>query len=116
LRLGLTPLVVGLTVVAMGTSMPEVMVSVKAAMQGRGYLAVGNVIGSNIFNILAILGAGSLVAPLVAPDIRALDIWSMVGISALLLPVLWTGLRVTRGEGAMLLGCYGVYLFFLWPK
>jgi len=85
---------------------------VKAAMQGRGYLAVGNVIGSNIFNILAILGAGSLVAP----DIRALDIWSMVGISALLLPVLWTGLRVTRGEGAMLLGCYGVYLFFLWPK
>lgn len=63
LRLGLTPLVVGLTVVAMGTSMPEVLVSVKAAMQGRGDLAVGNVVGSNIFNVGAILGLTALLSP-----------------------------------------------------
>ena len=63
LRLGITPLVVGLTVVAMGTSAPEVLVSVKAALSGRGDLAVGNVIGSNIFNVLSILGIGSIAAP-----------------------------------------------------
>ncbi len=108
--------VIGLTIVAAGTSVPELAASVVAALKKEPDIALGNVIGSNIFNILAILGAGSVVAPLVAPSISAVDIWAMVGLSALLIPLLWTGMKVTRWEGALLLGCYGVYLFFLWPK
>ena len=79
-------------------------------------IALGNVIGSNVFNVLAILGAGAVVAPLAAPAISQLDIWAMVGVSSLLLPLLWTGMRLSRAEGGLLLAAYGVYLYFLWPK
>jgi cation:H+ antiporter len=84
LRLGITPLVVGLTVVAMGTSAPEVLVSVKAALSGRGDLAVGNVIGSNIFNIGAILGLTALIAPMrVQLQVLKLDAPIMLGVCCL---------------------------------
>jgi len=113
---GVSEAVIGLTIVAAGTSVPELAASVVAALKKEPDIALGNVIGSNIFNILAILGAGAVVAPLSAPAISAVDIWAMVGVSALLLPILWTGLRVSRGEGVLLLACYGGYLYFLWPK
>ena len=113
---GVTEAVIGLTIVAAGTSVPELAASVVAALKKEPDIALGNVIGSNVFNILAILGAGAVVSPLAAPAISQLDIWAMVGISALLVPLLWTGQRLTRGEGALLLACYGVYLFFLWPQ
>lgn len=108
-RLGLSPLVVGLTVVAFGTSFPEAAVSVGSAAAGRGNLALGNVIGSNIFNILFILGASSLVAPLlVKRQLVRLDLPVMVG-AAFLVAFLLRDHELGRGEGVLLLTLAGVY-------
>lgn len=108
--------VIGLTIVAAGTSMPELATSLIAAFRKEPDIAIGNVIGSNIFNILGILGAASLVAPLTAHGIQLLDYLVMIGFSLLLLPVLWSGLRVRRLEGLFLLLAYSAYFFILWPK
>jgi cation:H+ antiporter len=113
---GVTEAVIGLTIVAAGTSVPELAASIVAAMKKEPDIALGNVIGSNIFNILGILGIASMVAPLTAPDISRFDLWTMVAIAAALIPILWTGLRVTRTEGAMLFAAYCGYVYFLWPK
>jgi len=107
---------IGLTIVAVGTSLPELTASVAAAARGRGDVALGNIVGSNIFNILGILGVTALVEPLAAPaEIIAFDVWVMVAATAALIWVAATGARVTRGEGALLLGGYGVYLGALIP-
>ena len=107
---------IGLTIVAVGTSLPELTASVAAAARGRGDVALGNIVGSNIFNILGILGVTALVEPLAAPaEIIAFDVWVMVAATAALILVAATGARVTRGEGALLLGGYGVYLGALIP-
>ena len=110
LRLGMSPLVVGLTVVAFGTSSPELAVSVDAALDDKGDVAVGNVIGSNICNVLGILGTAALVQPLAAPGILASDLWTMLGVSLLLLPLAWTGRHIVRREGALLLALYAGYV------
>lgn len=115
-RAGLTPLMIGLTVVAFGTSSPEFAVSLEAALMGHGDVAVGNVIGSNIFNILSILGISALVMPITVNGIQVLDYAVMVGVALLILPFLMTGLQLARVEGAILLGLYGGYLYLLWPK
>ncbi len=113
---GVSEAVIGLTIVAAGTSVPELAASIVAAMKKEPDIALGNVIGSNIFNILGILGIASLVAPLTAPDISRFDLWAMVAIAAALIPILWTGLRVSRVEGAALFAAYCGYVYFLWPK
>lgn len=113
---GVSEAVIGLTIVAAGTSVPELAASIVAALKKEPDIALGNVIGSNIFNILGILGIASLVAPLTAPDISRFDLWSMVAIAAALIPILWSGLRVTRLEGAALFAAYCGYIYFLWPK
>jgi len=113
---GVSEAVIGLTIVAAGTSVPELAASVVAALKREPDIALGNVIGSNVFNILAILGAGAVVAPLVAPDVQSIDIWAMVGLSAALLPLLWTGLKLSRAEGAFLFAAYCVYIGYMWPK
>jgi cation:H+ antiporter len=113
---GVSEAVIGLTIVAAGTSVPELAASVVAALKREPDIALGNVIGSNVFNILAILGAGAVVAPLVAPDVQSIDIWAMVGLSAALLPLLWTGLKLSRAEGAFLFAAYCVYIGSMWPK
>jgi cation:H+ antiporter len=113
---GVSEAVIGLTIVAAGTSVPELAASIVAAIKKEPDIALGNVIGSNIFNILGILGIASLVAPLSAPDISRFDLWTMVGIAALLVPMLWTSLRVTRPEGAALFALYCGYVYLLWPK
>ena len=113
---GVSEAVIGLTIVAAGTSVPELAASIVAALKKEPDIALGNVIGSNIFNILGILGIASLVAPLSAPDISRFDLWSMVAIAAALLPILWTGLRVSRTEGALLFAAYCGYIYFLWPN
>jgi cation:H+ antiporter len=113
---GVTEAVIGLTIVAAGTSVPELAASIVAAIKKEPDIALGNVIGSNIFNILGILGIASMVAPLTASDISRFDLWAMVAIAAALIPILWTGLRVTRTEGAMLFAAYCGYIYFLWPK
>ena len=108
--------VIGLTVIALGTSMPELATSIVAAIRRQPDIALGNVVGSNIFNILGTLGLSAMVAPMAVPGIQMLDYAVMVGVSLLLLPFLMTGLRLARFEGGILLAIYVSYLFVLWPK
>lgn len=110
-QLGMSETVIGLTVVAIGTSLPELMTSIIAARRGQNDVAFGNVIGSNIFNVLGILGATALISPLsVPPAIIALDIWVMLGATALLFLFAMTQWRVSRGEGVTLVILYLSYL------
>jgi cation:H+ antiporter len=112
--LGISQVVIGLTVVAVGTSLPELATSLVAAMHKEADIAVGNVIGSNIFNIVAILGTATLVQPItVSSDILARELPAVLAMSVLVLPLLRTGFRVQRWEGALLLACYvgiGIWL------
>ncbi len=111
---GVSETVIGLTVVAIGTSLPELVTSAMAALRGRADLAFGNVVGSNIFNILAILGITTLVRPIAVPaEVLRLDIWVMLAATAAMVVMAATGRRVTRGEGAVLLAAYGAYIAWL---
>jgi cation:H+ antiporter len=113
-KLGLSDAVIGLTVVAIGTSMPELVTSVIAARKGEGAVAFGNVVGSNIFNILGILGATALVKPLEVPaQIAQVDIWVMLAATALMAWMARSGWMLSRREGVALLVLYGVYMVWL---
>jgi cation:H+ antiporter len=114
--LGINEAVIGLTVVAAGTSLPELATSVTAALRRQADIAVGNVIGSNIFNLLGILGAASMVSPIYYHHIESLNFWVMIGFSVVLLPLLWSGRKLQRWEGAVLLSGYAGYLYVLWPS
>ena len=114
--LGVSELIIGLTVVAVGTSLPEIMTSVIAASKGKGDIAVGNVVGSNIYNILAILGISALLAKDGIPVSQAalgFDIPVMVAAAVACLPIFFTGHRISRWEGFLFLGYYGAYSGFL---
>jgi cation:H+ antiporter len=112
--LGVSATVIGLTVVAAGTSMPELVTSVVASFRGRDDIAIANLIGSNIFNLLGILGATALIHPLEVPEvILQRDYWWMLVTSLLLFPLMWTGMRVTRVEGAALVLGFLAYLAVL---
>jgi len=113
--LGVSEAVIGLTIVAAGTSMPELATSVVAAARKQPDIAIGNIVGSNIFNILAILGLASVISSLHAPGISQLDYAVMVVFAVLLIPLLYTGRLLHRLEGATLLALYGGYLYILWP-
>ena len=113
---GISEAVIGLTIVAAGTSMPELATSVVAAARKQPDIAIGNVVGSNVFNILGILGVASIVSPLHAPGISWMDYAVMMTFTVLLLPLLYTGRILHRLEGLALLALYGGYLFILWPK
>lgn len=112
LRLGLEPLVVGRTVVASGTSAPELVASVKAALENHGGIALGNIIGSNIFNLLGILGTAALVRLLDGAGLQMVDLYVMRGFVAVRLPILATGWQMSRWEGALLVAGYLAYLGF----
>lgn len=110
--LGFSERVIGLTVVAVGTSLPELATSLIAALRGQRDIAVGNVIGANLFNLLGVLGLTALIAPTplsVSPNALDFDLPVMLGVAALCLPVFYSGYRVTRAEGLLLLGLYLVY-------
>ena len=113
---GVSDLVIGLTVVAVGTSMPEIATSVVAALRGERDIAVGNVVGSNVFNILAVLGVTGLVAgdglP-VSAAARNFDLWVMLAVAFACLPILITGREIARWEGAVFLGYYAAYTAWL---
>lgn len=113
---GVTEAVIGLTIVAAGTSVPELAASLVAAARKESDIAIGNVIGSNIFNVLSILGIGAIASPLATSEIRMQDIAIMLGFSAALIPILWTGLRVSRLEGGLLFVAFLAYMTSLWPK
>lgn len=109
--LGLSERVIGLTIVSAGTGLPELVTSVVTGVRGRDDVAIGNVIGSNLFNVLGILGLTALVSPLpVDPMMTASDNWWMLGVTLLLFPLMYTGLRIARWEGGLLLAAYVVYL------
>ena len=111
--LGLSEAVIGLTIVAIGTSMPELATSVVAAIKKQPDIAIGNVVGSNIFNILGILGISSLIKPIATPDINLTDSLVMIGMSLLLLPFIRSGFTLRRWEGALLLAMYIAYVTYL---
>lgn len=111
---GISETVIGLTIVAIGTSMPELVTSVIAVRKGQGDVALGNILGSNIFNILGILGVTALVQPMAVPEeIIRLDIWVMCAATALLVLFARTGWRLARREGAVMLAAYLAYLGWL---
>jgi len=110
---GASQAVIGLTLVAVGTSLPELSVSVIAALRRHADVAVGNILGSNIFNLLGILGLSALMQPLpIHRRILQFDQWVLLGTSLVLLLFLYTGKRLSRAEGAVLLAGYGIYLGF----
>lgn len=107
---GLSERVIGLTIVAAGTSLPEVVASLVSTVRGRDDIAIGNVIGSSIFNLLGILGLSALFSPLpVHESIVRIDSLWMMGVTLLLFPLMFTRLRIDRWEGLVLLAGYGVY-------
>jgi cation:H+ antiporter len=112
--LGVTERVIGLTVVAAGTGAPELAASVVAAVRRQTDVAVANMIGSNIFNLLGILSVTALVQPIrISAAMAGSDVWWMLGTSLLLLPVLWRGMKVERWEGGALVLVYVVYVALL---
>ena len=112
-RFEVSDAVIGLTIVAAGTSMPELATSVVAAIKKQSDIALGNVVGSNIYNILIILGVSTLITPIEAPDIALTDTLVMISISILLLPLVKSGFILKRWEGALLLAVYGAYMAYL---
>lgn len=113
-RLGVSDALIGLTVVAIGTSLPELTTAIFASMKGQGEIAFGNVIGSNIFNVLGIFGATALVQPIDIPvNVTLFDMGAMLGATAALLAFAVTGSRISRREGGLLLIGYVTYLGFL---
>ena len=111
-ELGLSERIIGLTIVAVCTSLPELATSLIAAFRGQREIAVGNVIGSNVFNLLGVLGLTALLAPAplsVSPNALAFDLPVMLGVAALCLPVFYSGYRITRVEGLLFLGLYLAY-------
>jgi cation:H+ antiporter len=112
--LGWSERVIGLTIVSIGTSLPEVAASVVSSVRGRNDVAIGNVFGSNLFNILAILGLTGLASPLpVQAALVSSDFWWMLGVTLLLFPLIFTARKMTRWEGALMLAAYGRYLSLL---
>lgn len=112
-HIGISEATIGLTIVAVGTSLPELATSVVASFKKNPEMAMGNIIGSNIFNILAILGISSIAQPISTKNIHGTDLLVMLGVSALLLPLARKGQKITRAEGIALVITYILYLLWL---
>ncbi len=113
---GVSDLVIGLTVVAVGTSMPEVATSIVAAMRGQRDIAVGNVVGSNVFNIFAVIGVTGLVSAggiPISEAARNFDLWVMLAVAFACLPIMLTGREISRWEGGVFLAYYAAYTAYL---
>lgn len=113
---GVSEALIGLTIVSIGTSLPELASSLIAAYRKQADIAIGNIIGSCIFNILAIAGVAGMVKPILALGISQVDLWVMIAMSVAFIVLAFTGFRIRRWEGAVLLLGYGSYLAWLWPK
>jgi cation:H+ antiporter len=114
--LGLSEMVIGLTIVAIGTSLPEAATSLVATLRGERDIAVGNIVGSNLFNLLGVLGLSSLVAPHALPVPQAMlnfDLPVMIGVALACLPIFFTGHVIARWEGALFLFYFAAYTAYL---
>jgi cation:H+ antiporter len=113
---GVSEAVIGLTIIAVGGSLPELATSVVAAAQGKGDIAIGNVVGSNIFNLLCVLGAAAAARAIPIAGIGGVDVAMMLFVSVLIFPLMWTGGRLRRWEGALMLVLYGGYVVSLFLR
>jgi cation:H+ antiporter len=110
-------LVIGISIVAIGTSLPELATSVVASYRGESDISVGNVIGSNIFNIMLVLGIVAMIMPITVGQVAIdIDMWVMLAISIIIWPVMRTGLRINRIEGSLLLVGYVGYIIYLFMR
>ncbi len=114
--LGVGETIIGITIIAAGTSLPELASSVVATMKKEYDIAIGNIVGSNIFNILGIVGLSAIIKPLSAIAISNIDLYVMIGVTLLLLPFFRTHYTLKRDEGIFMIVVYLVYIYFLWPK
>ena len=114
--LGVGETIIGLTIIAAGTSMPELASSIVATIKKEYDIAIGNIIGSNIFNILGIIGVSSIIRPLSAMAISNIDLYIMIGVTLLLLPFFRSKYTLKRDEGIFMIVIYLIYLYYLWPK
>lgn len=110
---GVSERVIGLTIVALGTSLPELFTSVNAARKGNADLAIGNIVGSNIFNILFVVGTSAIIIPIHFASNFILDTWVAIGAAVLLLLCCFRKRRLTRAGGILMLACYAVYLAYM---
>ncbi|MDC0229575.1 calcium/sodium antiporter [Deltaproteobacteria bacterium] len=112
---GLSEALIGLTIVSIGTGTPELATALMAAYRKTADIAIGNAVGSNLFNIMFVVGLAGLVAPMDATGINSSDLYVMFGLTILLLPTVWTGLVLDRKEGFLFVAIYVAYLYYLWP-
>lgn len=114
--LGVSEAIIGLTIVAAGTSMPELATTVVAAIRKQSDIALGNVIGSNLFNLLFVLGGAAAIQPVKTTGVQRIDLAMMMGTMILVVPLLATGKKLNRWEGGVLVAGYLGYLWIMWPK
>lgn len=112
---GVSEVFIGLTIVAAGTSLPELATSMVAAIKNHGDMAIGNIVGSSLFNLLAVLGMSAAIHPYAIPGVSWVDIGFLIGSTVLLLPLMMTGFELKRWEGAALFMVYVVYMICRWP-
>ena len=112
---GLSEALIGLTIVSIGTGTPELATALMAAYRKTADIAIGNAVGSNLFNIMFVVGLAGLVAPMDATGINSSDLYVMFGLTILLLPTVWTGMVLDRKEGLLFVAIYVAYLYYLWP-
>ncbi len=112
--LGVSTAIIGLSVVAFGTSLPELATSLVASIKNEGDISIGNAIGSNIFNILFVLGLASLAHEIPTTDISYIDVSIMIGIAVLIFPLARIGMQIGRLKGALLLSIYIAYVYYLY--
>ena len=111
---GLSEALIGLTIVSIGTGTPELATALMAAYRKTADIAIGNAVGSNLFNIMFVVGLAGLVAPMDATGINSSDLYVMFGLTVLLLPTVWTGMVLDRKEGFLFLTVYVAYIYYLW--
>ena len=114
--LGANDAFIGLTIVAFGTSLPELATSVVAAIKNEGDISIGNAIGSNMFNLLCIIGIAGIILPINASNIQPVDLGVMIFVALLLLPLAWSKLKLERWEGGLLLAVYIGYMLYLYSQ
>ena len=113
---GISKAVIGLTIVALGTSLPELVTAAVASIKNEADIAIGNVVGSNVYNILLILGITAMIIPVSASGITMVDLGVMIITAVIILPLSRTGFILKRWEGALLLAGYVIYIYYLLPK
>ena len=111
---GLSEALIGLTIVSIGTGTPELATALMAAYRKTADIAIGNAVGSNIFNIFFVVGLAGLIAPINGTQISPTDLYVMFGLTFLLLPTVWTGMVLDRKEGFLFVAIYVAYIYYLW--